>query len=119
MADMACEAEADGVAVAQSLVDGALDIVIEVCRKIRKDAAAQWKEKLDKIVENAKRDLGMLPPKEPTYEERIRGSFVGENSHLDRKRTNGSRISSRFAVAALFVCAFIVYYIMKTVYGYI
>ena len=27
------------------------------------------KEKLDKIVENAKRDLGMLPPKEPTYEE--------------------------------------------------
>ena len=24
------------------------------------------KEKLDKIVENAKRDLGMLPPKEPT-----------------------------------------------------
>lgn len=77
------------------------------------------KEKLDKIVENAKRDLGMLPPKEPTYEERIRGSFVGENSHLDRKRTNGSRISSRFAVAALFVCAFIVYYIMKTVYGYI
>lgn len=77
------------------------------------------KEKLDKIVENAKRDLGMLPPKEPTYEERIRGAFVGENSHLDRKRTNGSRISSRFAVAALFVCAFIVYYIMKTVYGYI
>ena len=56
------------------------------------------KEKLDKIVENAKRDLGMLPPGEPTYEERIRGAFVGENSHLDRKRSNASRISSRFAV---------------------
>ena len=77
------------------------------------------KEKLDKIVNNAKRDLGMLPPKEPTYEERIRGAFVGESSHLARKRNNGSRISSRFAVAALFVCAFIVYYILKTVYGYI
>ena len=77
------------------------------------------KEKLDKIVENAKRDLGMLPPKEPTYEERIRGAFVGESSHLARKRNNGSRISSRFAVAALFVCAFIVYYILKTVYGYV
>ena len=77
------------------------------------------KEKLDKIVENAKRDLGMLPPKEPTYEERIRGAFVGSNSHLERKRTNASRVSSRFAVAALFVCAFVLYYIMKTIYGYI
>ena len=77
------------------------------------------KEKLDKIVENAKRDLGMLPAKESTFEERIRGSFVGENSHLDRKRANGSRISSRFAVAALLVCLFVVYYIMKTVYGLI
>ena len=51
------------------------------------------KEKLSKIEENAKRDLGMLPPGEPTYEERIRGAFVGENSHLDRKRSNASRIS--------------------------
>ena len=77
------------------------------------------KEKLSKIEENAKRDLGMLPPGEPTYEERIRGAFVGENSHLDRKRSNASRISSRFAVAALFVCVFVLYYIMKTVYGYV
>ena len=75
------------------------------------------KEKLDKIVENAKRDLGMLPPKEPTYEERLRGAFVTENSHLMRKRKNGTRISSRFAVAALLVCLFLAYYIMKTVYG--
>lgn len=77
------------------------------------------KEKLDKIVESAKRDLGMLPPQKPTYHERIKGALVGENSHLARKRNNGSRISSRFAVAALFVCAFIVYYILKTVYGYV
>ena len=77
------------------------------------------KEKLDKIVENAKRDLGMLPPKEPTYKERIKGAFVGENSHLERKRTAESRMSSRFAVAALFICAFVLYYILKTVYGYI
>ena len=52
-------------------------------------------------------------------DEKPRGSFVGENSHLDRKRANGSRISSRFAVAALLVCLFIAYYIMKTVYGLI
>lgn len=77
------------------------------------------KEKLDKIVESAKRDLGMLPAKEPTYAERIKGAFVGENSHLERKRENGSRVSSRFAVAALFVCAFVLYYIIKSVYGLI
>jgi hypothetical protein len=77
------------------------------------------KEKLDKIVENAKRDLGMIPPKEESYEERIRGAFVAENSHLDRKRAVGSRVSSRFAVAALFVCAFVLYYIIKTVYGFV
>jgi hypothetical protein len=77
------------------------------------------KEKLDKIVENAKRDLGMIPPKEESYEERIRGAFIAENSHLDRKRAVGSRVSSRFAVAALFVCAFVLYYIIKTVYGFV
>lgn len=74
------------------------------------------REKLDKIVENAKRDLGMLPPKEPTYEDRLRGAFIGDNSHLQRKKDNGSRISSRFAVAALFICVAIAYYIMKSVY---
>ena len=31
------------------------------------------KEKLSKIEENAKRDLGMIPPKESTCEERIKG----------------------------------------------
>ena len=34
------------------------------------------KEKLNKIEENAKRDLGILPPQESTAEERIRGKFV-------------------------------------------
>lgn len=74
------------------------------------------KEKLDKIVENAKRDLGMLPPKEGDYSERIRGAFVNENSHLSRQRENGSRINSRKAVAALFVCAIIFYFLIKGVW---
>ena len=38
------------------------------------------REKLAKIEESAKRDLGMLPPKEITAEERIRGRFVEEPS---------------------------------------
>ena len=74
------------------------------------------KEKLDKIVENAKRDLGMLPPEEKNYSERIRGAFAGENSHVTRRRENGSRISSRTAVAALFVCAILFYFLIKGVW---
>ena len=74
------------------------------------------KEKLDKIVENAKRDLGMLPPEEVYYHERLRGAFVGENSHLSRQRENGARITSRKAVAALFVCAVIFYFLIKGVW---
>ena len=34
------------------------------------------KEKLAKLEENAKRDLGLLPPKEQSAEERIRGKFI-------------------------------------------
>lgn len=73
------------------------------------------KEKLDRIVENAKRDLGMLPPSEKTCEERIRGAFSDEKSHLSKFKKNGPRISSRFAVGALLVCLFILYYLLKDV----
>ena len=74
------------------------------------------KEKLDKIVEKAKRDLGMLPPLEEGYSERLKGAFAAENSHLARQKENGTRITTRVAVAALFVCAFLLYYILKDVF---
>ena len=44
------------------------------------------KEKLKKIEEKAKRDLGMLPPEESTVEERIRGKFVESTKHLKRRK---------------------------------
>lgn len=49
------------------------------------------KEKLAKIEENAKRDLGMLPPKELTAEERIRGKFVESTKHLKRRKESGRK----------------------------
>lgn len=49
------------------------------------------REKLDKIEENAKRDLGMLPPKEETTEERIRGKFVESTKHLKRRKESGRK----------------------------
>jgi hypothetical protein len=74
------------------------------------------KEKLDKIVEKAKRDLGMLPPREEGYSERLHGAFAAENSHVSRRKENGTRITTRVAVAALFVCLFLLYYILRDVF---
>ena len=49
------------------------------------------KEKLSKIEENAKRDLGMLPAEETTYEERIRGKFVEGTKHLKRRKESNRK----------------------------
>lgn len=48
------------------------------------------KEKLAKIEENAKRELGLLPPKEFSPED-IRGKFVGATKHLKRRKENGRK----------------------------
>ena len=49
------------------------------------------KEKLNKIEENVKRDLGILPPQESTAEERIRGKFVESTKHLKRRKESGRK----------------------------
>ena len=74
------------------------------------------KEKLDRIVESAKRDLGMLPPREGSYKERIKGTFAGDDSHLSRRQQNGTRFSSTFIVGALLVCVFILFYLVKSIW---
>ena len=59
------------------------------------------KEKLAKIEENAKRDLGMLPPKEFTPED-IRGMFVEATKHLKRRKESGKKPVS-YGVLILFI----------------
>ena len=49
------------------------------------------KEKLAKLEENAKRDLGLLPPKEQSAEERIRGMFIEGTKHLKRRKESGRK----------------------------
>lgn len=71
------------------------------------------KEKLEKIVESAKRDLGMLPPQEKSAGERLKGTFADKNSHISRRKAGGTKVTTRFAVAALLVCVFILYYLLK------
>ena len=49
------------------------------------------REKLNNIEENARRDLGILPPQESTAEERIRGKFVESTKHLKRRKESGRK----------------------------
>ena len=48
------------------------------------------KEKLAKMEENAKRDLGMLPEKKFSPED-IRGKFVEGTTHLKRRKESGRK----------------------------
>lgn len=48
------------------------------------------KEKLAKMEENAKRELGMLPEKEFSPED-IRGKFVEGTTHLKRRKQSGRK----------------------------
>ena len=48
------------------------------------------KEKLAKMEENAKRDLGMLPEKEFSPED-IRGKFIEGTPHLKRRKESGRK----------------------------
>lgn len=70
------------------------------------------KERLKKIEDNAKRELGLLPPEETTYEERIRGAFVGEGSHLQRRKEYGKRFSTRTLIVAIAIALFILHYLL-------
>lgn len=67
------------------------------------------KEKLAKIEENAKRELGLLPEKEFNPED-IRGKFVGATKHLKRRKGKkhiSSGILIMIIVALLLVAKYI------------
>ena len=69
------------------------------------------KERLQKIEEKAKRDLGMLPPEETGYADRIRGSFVESTTHLKRRQ---GRKGVGFATLLIFlaIMLFVLHYLI-------
>lgn len=70
------------------------------------------KEKLDKIEENAKRDLGMLPPKEFSPED-IRGKFIEGTKHLKRrKESNRKPLTYGTLIFAIVVLLYILHYLV-------
>ena len=66
------------------------------------------KEKLKKIEDSAKRDLGMLPPKEFSPED-IRGKFVEGTTYLKRRKESGRKPLS---YGAIFVAIAVLLYIL-------
>lgn len=70
------------------------------------------KEKLKKIEENAKRELGILPPKEFSPED-IRGKFVNATTHLKRRKESGSKpVSYGVLIGAIIVLVFLMKYLV-------
>lgn len=63
------------------------------------------KERLRAMEERARRELGLIPKAEKTTEERIRGKFVEQTSHLKRQQEKGKPTSSKWLIiiAALLV----------------
>ena len=69
------------------------------------------KERLAKIAERAKRELGMLPEEEYNPEN-IRGKFVEGTTHLKRRLENGGpRITFPVAVVLLFFLVLLLLYL--------
>lgn len=70
------------------------------------------KEKLDKIEEQAKRDLGMIPPKEFSSED-IRGKFIEGTKHLKRrKESNRKPLAFGTILMAIIVLLYILRYLV-------
>lgn len=63
------------------------------------------RERLKAMEERIKREMGMIPEAEKTTEERIRGKFVEQTSHLKRQQEKGNSSSSKWLIiiAALLI----------------
>ena len=71
------------------------------------------KEKLAKIEEKAKRELGILPPEE-FNPECIRGKFVEGTTHLKRRKENGGpRISFPVAIVIIVLLTVLLFSILN------
>lgn len=69
------------------------------------------KERLQKMEDKAKRELGLLPPEETTPADRIRGTFIENTKHLKRRK---EKKPVSFAALLLLLAAmlFILHYLV-------
>ncbi len=70
------------------------------------------KEKLTKMEEDAKRELGMLPPKEFSPED-IRGKFIEATTHVKRRKHSSRKpLSYGMILILILVLLFIMHYLV-------
>lgn len=70
------------------------------------------KEKLKRIEEKAKRELGLLPP-EPINKERIHEAFVNSTTHLKRREERGGdAISPKWLIILFLAALFVLHYLV-------
>lgn len=71
------------------------------------------KEKLKKIEENARRELGMIDEEEPYNPERIRGKFIEGTKYLKRRKESGSKpLSLPVALVLIAGLLFVMHYLL-------
>ena len=71
------------------------------------------KERLKEMEERAKRELGMLPEREATAEERIRGKIVEQTTHVQRKQENDAPIPTKRLILILALLGMILYVLIR------
>ncbi|NMA72765.1 MAG: hypothetical protein GX963_01100 [Bacteroidales bacterium] len=71
------------------------------------------KERLKKMEEDAKRDLGMLPPKEFSPED-IRGKFVEASTHLKRRKSKRRKPMHIGVLIIIILILLYVWYFLST-----
>ena len=71
------------------------------------------KEKLQKLEEKAKRDLGMLPPKEFSPED-IRGKFIEGTTHLKRRKESGRKPAHLGVILAIIALLIFLWHYLQT-----
>ncbi len=71
------------------------------------------RERLKAMEERARRELGMIPEAEKTTEERIRGKFVEQTSHLKRQQEKGKPSSSKWLIIIAVLLVALIYALLN------
>ena len=70
-------------------------------------------ERLKEMEERAKRELGLIPQAEKTAEERIRGKFVDQTTHLKRQQERGGDSSSKWLIIIAVLLVALIYALLN------
>ena len=71
------------------------------------------RERLKEMEERAKRELGLIPQAEKTEEERIRGKFVDQTTHLKRQQERGGASSSKWLIIIAVLLVALIYALLN------